>query len=720
MSQLGVCGPCLLLVALLVSHGADGQVEARDYTCFQTGDVYAPELDIASDLAIVYGGGDDFAARAEGWKNNGYAIGMMTGIAWGGYGDYFGEGDSFKKDEIQTRKGGRLFMHGDSTSIGYNVPTMPYVEYLKRKVTPAIEAGAQAIFLEEPEYWAQSGWSAAFKSEWLDYYGEAWQEPDSSPDAQYRASKLKYELYFRALQHVFQHAKAVAAQRGAEVECHVPTHSLINYAHWGIVSPESHLMDLKECDGYIAQVWTGTARTPNYYQGVKKERSFEAAYLEYGQMLGMVRPTGRKVWFLADPIEDNPNYSWNNYKYNYECTIIASLLWPEVHHYEVMPWPSRIFRGQYPKVDLDTKSGEKEGIPAEYATELLAVINALNEMKQEEVVYDAGTRGIGVIVSDTMMFQRAQPEPSDRDLGSFFALAMPLVKHGIPAEIVQLENTTQPGALDSCKVLLLTYEGQKPLKAEYHVAINSWVRAGGCLLVVDDGADPYNNVREWWNVQATTAAKPLDDLYARLGIGVTARNEPEAVQDGFVRVFAERPRKLQQYEYGARKIVELVTELLNRRGETIRTQNYFRLQRGPFVIASVLDESVSSEPLRVAGHYVDLFDPLLPCVEERLLQPNERALLYDLEWARGKGVRAKVVAASTRIRDEKFEGNRLRFTMRGPAGTTCRARVLLPSKPISVAGEPEVAMEQEWDEVSGTLHLSLPNLAQNIVIDVAL
>lgn len=720
MSNFGVYSACGLFMALLVSYGAHGQTAPRDFTCFQTGDVYAPELDIASDMAIVYGGGTDFAARAEGWKNNGYTIGLMTGIAWGGYGDYFGEGDAFKKDEIQTRKNGRLFMHGDSTTIGYNVPTMPYVEYLKQKVTPAIEAGARAVFLEEPEYWAQSGWSAAFKAEWLDFYGEPWQAPDSSPDAQYRASKLKYELYFRALQHVFQHAKAIAAKRGAEVECHVPTHSLINYAHWGIVSPESHLMNLKECDGYIAQVWTGTARTPNCYQGVKKERSFEAAYLEYGQMLGMVRPTGRKVWFLADPIEDNPNYSWNNYKFNYECTIIASLLWPEVHHYEVMPWPGRIFRGEYPKVDLDTKSGGKEGIPADYATELLAVINALNEMQQKEVVYGTGTRGIGVIVSDTMMFQRAQPEPSDRDLGSFFALAMPLVKHGIPAEIVQLENSTQPGALDSCKVLLLTYEGQKPLKPEYHAAINGWVRAGGCLLVVDDGSDPYNNVREWWNEQGTAAGTPLDDLYARLGIGVTARNEPEAVGDGFVRVFSERPRKLQQYEYGARKIVELVTELLARKGEAVRTQNYFRLQRGPFVIASVLDESVSSDPLRLTGRYIDVFDPRLPCVEERVVPPNERALLYDLAWARGHGIRAKVVAAAARVREEMFDGGRFQFTLRGPAGTLCRARVLLPSKPTAVESRPEVPLEQEWDDDSQTLWLSVPNLARDVVIDVAL
>ena len=60
---------------------------------------------------------------------------------------------------------------------------------------------------------------------------------------------------------------------GRQVRCYVPTHSLINYAHWCIVSPQSSLALLDGCDGYIAQVWTGTARTPNHYQGRRRERT---------------------------------------------------------------------------------------------------------------------------------------------------------------------------------------------------------------------------------------------------------------------------------------------------------------------------------------------------------------------------------------------------------------------------------------------------------------
>lgn len=695
-----------------------GEDKAQDFTCFQTGSAYAPELDAASDVAVVYGTDPGLPERMRSWREQGYRISMMTGIAWGGYDDYYMENGVFKKEEVQTRKNGRLFMHGDSTTVGYNVPTDAYISYIQKKIETAVDEGAQALYLEEPEYWAETGWSEAFKKEWDRFYGEPWQAPDSSVDAQYRASKLKYELYFKALREVFRHAKERARAQGREIECHVPTHSLVNYAQWRIVSPESHLMDIAEADGYIAQVWTGTARSANMYRGQVKERTFETAFLEYGQALGMVRPTGRKVWFLADPVEDNPNRSWADYKRNYECTIVASLLWPEVHRFEVMPWPDRIFRGSYPKVDLDGKSGDREGIPSGYATQLLTVMNALNDMDQSEVQYDTGTRGIAVVVSDTLMFQRAAPSPSDAHLGCFFGLAMPLVKHGIPVEIVQLENLLQPSALASCKVLLLTYEGQKPLKSEYHDALAAWVKNGGALILVDDGSDPYAHVREWWNNQATTPRTPGEDLIERLGVSQQAGDEPQAVGKGYVRVLKEEPSRIARDEQGAGRVITLVREMLQRLGEPLCTRNYLRLQRGPYVAASVLEDSSTNDALTMKGSFIDLFDPQLPCFSERTLSPGERTLLYDLDWLHAKGVPCKVAAAATRVRNERVSDGTLRFVTRGPKGTAARVRILLPGAPRRVAVSPEIPVVQEWDGRSGTLLASFENSARDISFEV--
>jgi hypothetical protein len=184
---------------------------------------------------------------------------------------------------------------------------------------PAAIAHEPSFDDRQPEFWARGGWSESFKREWQDYYHEAWQAPDSSPDAQYRASKLKYFLYGRALSRVFEFVKTYSREHNRSVPCYVPTHSLINYAHGRIVSPESSLIDVGT-DGYIAQVWTGTARTPNVYNGRREERTFETAFLEYGAMQNLVRASGRRVWYLNDPIEDNPNHSWKDYRRNWENT----------------------------------------------------------------------------------------------------------------------------------------------------------------------------------------------------------------------------------------------------------------------------------------------------------------------------------------------------------------------------------------------------------------
>ena len=699
-----------LVIALALA-----EVNCADLTNFQTPSGWRPSIDIASDMVIVYGTKKDFAERVESWRKQGYAVSMMTGISWGGYEDYYLTPDGLKKDEIQTVKSGELLMHGNSKTVGYNVPTPAYVDYIKKVVDPAIDAGVCGIYLEEPEFWARAGWSEGFKRCWQDFYGEPWQAPDSSVDAQYRASKLKYELYFRALRDVFRHIKSRAAEKGIKIECHVPTHSLINYAHWGIVSPESHLLDLEEADGYIAQVWTGTARTPNVFRNVTKERTFEAGLLEYAQMLSMARPAGRKVWLLADPVEDNPDRTWADYKVNYECTVVASLLHPEATRFEVMPWPSRIFEGQYP-ASLD-KDAPRVGISPEYATQLLAVIDALNHMGMEPPVADLGDRGIAVIVSDTMMFQRAAPHPSDSALSSFYGLAMPLIKSGVLPDIMQLENLDRTGVPEETRLIILTYEGQKPLKESYHRILADWVRQGGSLLIVDDGSDPYNHVREWWNDEGKNQRTPLDHLSETLGLDISARNEPQSVGKGWVRWWEERPRRLARTATGADVLLREVNRMLEKRGDRpIAGKNYFEIRRGPWIVTAVMDESTSDAPRVLQGRFIDVFDPVLPVLTEKRVSQNQRSLLYDLDWPARKGQHAAVTVSAGRARNVQVKDKEISFTSRGPVNTIGRTRVLLPNPPRQVNCDSEC--RHEWDAKSGTLLLEYPHQAREIAFSI--
>jgi len=76
---------------------------------------------------------------------------------------------------------------------------------------------------------------------------------------------------------------------------------------------------------------------------------------------------------------------------------------------------------------MDQAQTDALGNPMAYETELQVVINALGDMKQKNVSWeDAGTQNVGILVSDTMMFERAEPFPSDPGLGSFYGHALPI------------------------------------------------------------------------------------------------------------------------------------------------------------------------------------------------------------------------------------------------------------------------------------------------------
>ena len=256
---------------------------------------------------------------------------------------------------------------------------------------------------------------------------------------------------------------------------YIPTHSLINYSAWQIVSPEASLASLPSIDGYIAQVWTGTSRTPNFYKGVRKERVFENAFLEYNSVISMTAPTGRKVFLLTDPIEDQVR-DWADYKRNYEATFTAELLFPDVADFEVMPWPERIYTRPF-KV---TSEAEEMLISKDYATQMQVMINSLNEVPVSENKV-SGSHGIGVLMANSLMFQRFPVHKSYTDslFSNFYGQTMPLIKRGIPVETVHIENLKYEESLKEIKVLVMSYANMKPLEEESHSYLADWVKNGG-------------------------------------------------------------------------------------------------------------------------------------------------------------------------------------------------------------------------------------------------
>ncbi|MBQ5367995.1 MAG: hypothetical protein IIU43_11025, partial [Thermoguttaceae bacterium] len=372
---------CFSLVAVLTAVPAAALAQdvpspnlitdrAEGRTSYQQAGQYSPRYDLKTDIVMVYGVSDAAIASLKEWgEKSGSRLAVMTGIAWGGYNDYLdGKFDGVDHwDDAQVKADGSRMQHDAATP--YLSPSVSFTNYLESRLRKVVDAGVDEIYLEEPEFWAFTGFGESFAREWKMFYNEEYIRPDSTCDAQYRASKLKQYLYRRALDRVAVGLKEYSLKTyNRPLKVYVATHSLLSYAQIQMVSPESSLLDLPGVDGLIAQIWTGTSRFGNFYNGVFAERTFEMGLLEYGVMQEMARGTGKRVYYLNDPVEDNPRYDWNDYRTNYLCTLVASLLRSDSCFYEVAPWPSRVFLGSFPAGSPDAAP-----IPSDYASTLSLV-----------------------------------------------------------------------------------------------------------------------------------------------------------------------------------------------------------------------------------------------------------------------------------------------------------------------------------------------------------
>ncbi len=695
-------------------------------TTFQSSREWRPTIDNRADAVMVYGVGGNpsdsrrgisFEERVASWKKHGYTVHFMTGIAWGEYQDYFtGEWDgSCHLDEGQVTQRGDTLWHGHL--VPYIVPSRNFLEYLKqRHIKRVIDAGIDAIFMEEPEFWARSGYSDAFKREWTDFYGTPWRPQHESPEATYMSNKLKYHLYYRALDEIFTFAKEYGRSKGMDVKCYVPTHSLVNYSQWQIVSPEASLASLPSCDGYIAQVWTGTSREPNYYDGKARERVFETAFLEYGSMESMTAPTGRKIFFLTDPIEDRAK-DWEDYRRNYQATFTAQLLYPGIADYEVMPWPERIYEGTY---RISPDSDEYGRIPRFYSTQMQVMVDALNKMPRSTSKV-SGSQGIAVLMGNSLMFQRFPLHDGydDPQLANFYGLALPMVKRGIPVKTVHIENLGYKSALADVKVLLMTYANMKPLDSIAHRQLADWVLDGGQLLFSGTDADPFQNVNEWWNTNGCDFASPSQHLFETLGLGRNLVPDTYSVGRGSVTIMRHDPKEYILVKGGDSLLYNCVKELYenNAHAGSLETKNNFRLDRGVYEIIGVMDESVNNSPVKVTGPVIDLYDPKLTVHAEYEVFPGHHALLVHP----GRIIdvcRPQVLASASRESDETIGPDSYSYIAKGPAETSSVSRVYLPAKPSSVTVDGiEALNESQWDESTHTYLVTFENSPHGVSVE---
>ena len=526
-------------------------------------------------------------------------------------------------------------------------------------------------------------------------------------------------MYYHALDEVFTYAKTYGKTKGIDVKCYVPTHSLVNYSQWMIVSPEASLASLPCVDGYIAQVWTGTSREPNYFDGRKRERVFETAFLEYGSMESMTAPTGRKMFFLTDPIEDWPR-DWNDYKKNYQATFTAQLLYPQIADYEIMPWPERIYEGLY---RTNPDSDKKEKIPRHYSTQMQVMINALNSMPLSDHQV-TGSGGICILMANSLMFQRFPNHAGyeDPQLSNFYGLALPLLKRGVPVKTAHIENLGYKEALATAKVLLMSYSNMKPLTPEAHKHIAQWVKAGGTLIYCGRDKDPFQTVREWWNTGGNSYAAPSDHLFEQMNIAALPEEGEYTYGKGTVSILRVDPKEFVLESNNDQTLIDLVKRMyeLKAKAGKLLFKNNFYLERGVYDLVAVLDESVNNDLYLIKGNLIDLFDPALPVYQSKSIQPGEQALFLNVDRVKDKR-KPQVLASACRIYEEKTSKNGYSFVAKSPIHTTNVSRILLPAQPLSVWID---GMEKQtagaWDRQTKTYLLEFENSPEGVSVEFKL
>lgn len=716
----------------------------EERTGYQSGSPLIESIDNKCDFVMVYRLEKTTLERIKQHKDAGYVIHFMTGIAWGHYQDYlYGEYDGVNHwDEAQQDRFGNLIVHGKD--VPYMVPTVAFCDYLTEKLKVIVDAGVEAIHVEEPEFWDRGGYSPAFRREYELYYREPWKAPHESVDAKYKCSKLKAYLYTRTIDRLSSSLKEYAKVKyGKDLRFYVPTHSLINYTQWKIVSPEGRLSDIPGVDGCIAQVWTGTAREKNWFNGELKERTFETAYLEYGVMQELVKGTGRHMWFLHDPIEDNPVFDWTDYRKNYFCTVAASLLHPKVNTYEICPWPNRVFEEKYPKNSPDALP-----IPEDYETILNNTFHTLGTLESSP---EPSFR-VGILVGDCELYQREYPDfmfsekakevvgtvlsdekelinrfrselftgkaendelmlkfMSSNAFPAFFSIALPLLKYGISVRPVLLDNARRyVGYLDDYDMLLMSYEYMKPDYPDINNSVSSWVKEGGQLIYIGDGSDPFNNISSWWTGKFSN---PAEHLFKMLGIPSEEEKAIYSCGNGTAAYWKINPAVFSFSKENADSLREFFLDVAKRKGLTPEFSNHLIIEREPYIIAAVMDESVNDEPLVITGKYADMFTPDFNIVTEKVLLPNDKTMLSDITKAKD----FDIIGTSVRINSIEASVNKVTLNISGAKMRKANIRIKLPFVPEKVLLDGENA-EITYENIGNTALISFSNITGDRIL----
>ena len=385
-----------------------------------------------------------------------------------------------------------------------------------------------------------------------------------------------------------------------------------------------------------------------------------------------------------------------------------------------MPWPDRIYEGLY---RTSAESDKKDKIPRFYSTQMQVMINSLNHMPLSENKV-SGSHGISVLMANSLMFQRFPTHKGyeDPQLSNFYGQALPFIKQGIPVNIVHLENVAYPETWNDTKILLMSYSNMKPLSDKFHSYIVDWVKSGGILVYCGRDNDPFQSVPEWWNQDENKYERASDHLFELLGLNSFPNEGQYKYGKGIIYVLRNDPKEFILEKDTDLKLLNVVKRLYEKDGSSMELKNNFSLSRGPYEIVSVLDESVTNDAYVLSGLFVDLFDPQIPILTQKIVKPGSQAYLFNIEKVENR-MKPQVLASASRIYNEKTTKKSYSFLSKSPLNTSNVMRVLLPNTPkrcfiTDTEMNPLTDAKWEWNSLSKTCKITFENDPEGTIVNI--
>jgi hypothetical protein len=333
----------------------------------------------------------------------------------------------------------------------------------------------------------------------------------------------------------------------------------------------------------------------------------------------------------------------------------------------------------------------------------------------------SGSQGIGVLMANSLMFQRFPVHQGyeDPQLSNFYGQALPLLKRGVPVKTVHIENVAFPQTLKDIKILIMSYSNMKPMDNIAHDHIAEWVKKGGVLLYCGRDQDAFQNVQEWWNTGGNTFKAPSEHLFQKIGIKEPFEAGEHKYGDGIVAILRNDPKEFVLNENNDNEFVGTVKRLYEAEagGGKLEFKNHFTLTRGPYEIISVVDENSDQSPYTIKGKLIDLFDPEVPVLSEKQVKPGEQAFLYNIGSVKNSAT-PQVLATAARVYNEKRTRKEYSFVAKSPLNTTNVMRILLPAEAreitVTDAAGKILQSNAAWHASSKTCFLSFENNPEGV------